>query len=101
MLDGKCFETGIQYYGGINARGNGFIETSSVKHCQLICETTNNCHFFTFDTHLKRCWLKRTVKEKVLDGNYISGRTNCKEKGEYNFDNITKLGFALFGFCDP
>ena len=93
LLDGKCFETGIQYYGGINARGNGFVETYSVKHCQLICETTNNCNFFTFNTHLKQCLLRRTIKGKVLDGNVISGRTNCEEKGMYHFDDITSLDF--------
>ena len=93
--DDKCFESGIQYYGGINARGNGFVETNSVKHCQLICETTNNCNFFTFATHLKRCWLKRTVKEKVLDGNYVSAKTNCEEKGENDFDDITTSVFLI------
>ena len=81
-ISDDCDEIGIQYYGGINARGNGFVETDSAQHCKLICDTTNNCNFFTFATHLKRCWLKRSVKEKVLDRNYISGRTTCNENGE-------------------
>ena len=86
LSDDKCFETGTQYYGGINA---GVVESNSVKHCKLICETTNNCNFFTFIINLKECLLRRTVKGKVLDGNYVSGRTNCEEKGEYSFDDIT------------
>ena len=88
----KCFEVGTQLIGGINARGNGFVETNSVKHCQLICTTTNNCNFFMFATHLKRCWLKRTFKEKVLDGNYVSGKTNCEKNGKFfNVDLIDPI----------
>ena len=106
MSDDRCFETGIQYYGGINARGNGFVETNSVKHCQLICETTNNCNFFTFAIHLKRCMLRRSFKGKVIDGNHVSGRINCEEKGANYLEQIATLRFVnnssdLLSLWDP
>ena len=76
----KCHEPNIEYSNGKSVK-NGFLETESAEACKLLCQTTHQCRFFTFDAKRKRCWLKRSNKGKVMRNNFFSGKKYCDEKG--------------------
>ena len=65
---------------GKNVR-NGYVGTNSAEDCQLLCQITNPCRFFSFDVENKRCWLKRTNGGKVKSQNFISGLKYCNQTG--------------------
>ena len=76
----KCYEPNTDYSRGKSVR-NGFVETNSDEACKLLCQTTYQCRFFTFDEKRKRCWLKRSNRGKIAKDNFISGKKYCNEEG--------------------
>lgn len=77
-----CYDLSMDYSTGKNVR-KGYVETGSAEDCQLLCQTTNPCRFFTFDAENKRCWLKRTSEGKTKKENFISGQKYCDQKGNF------------------
>ena len=60
---------------------NGFLGVESVSQCQLLCQTSLHCKFFSFDLDNKRCWLKKSDEGKVFKTDFVSGKKDCYEKG--------------------
>ena len=75
-----CYDLNVDYSFGKNVR-NGYVETDSAENCQLLCQTTNPCRFFSFDAENKKCWLKRSNEGKTNKDNFVSGQKHCNQKG--------------------
>ena len=71
----------VEFSNDKNVR-NGFVRSETAEECQLLCQTTNPCRFFTFDATQKTCWLKRSDTGRNVNNNFISGKKYCKENGE-------------------
>ena len=84
LLDDRCYHLNTDYSKGKTLR-NGFLGLSSVKQCQLVCQTTPQCQFFSFDLDNERCWLKKSDDGRVFKTDFISGKKYCEEKGENNW----------------
>lgn len=58
----------------------------SAEECQLRCELTRNCFYFTYHTINKNCWLIHWIGDEIHEEDrhkpYISGRKRCAQ-GEY------------------
>ena len=80
ILDGRCYHINVDYANGKVLR-NGFLGVESVSQCQLLCQTSLHCKFFSFDLDNKRCWLKKSDEGKVFKTDFVSGKKDCYEKG--------------------
>ena len=80
----KCYELNIEFANDKNVR-NGYVKSETAEECQLLCQTTNPCRFFTFDVKQKMCWLKRSNEGRKENNNFISGKKYCEESGRKIF----------------
>ena len=73
---------------GFDYRGNDIAsdsqqEMASVKNseyeCQIWCQDTSECKFFTYSKNDKKCYLKTDDFGKTIGGGLISGPKFCHE----------------------
>lgn len=74
--EGKCFERDIEYFGNdIKNRWR-----NSVSDCQLLCQRTEECMFFTFKHTPEECSLKTSDSGRANYSDAVSGKKYCSMK---------------------
>ena len=76
LFAGKCFERDIEYVG--NEISNTW--RNSASDCQLFCQATEECRFFTFKHIADECLLKTTDSGRSYYLNAVSGKKYCDMK---------------------
>ena len=93
----ECFEHDVDYVGNVlnnqygNDYGKGGGKRYSALECQHLCEKTQGCAGFTYQSAgkyaLKECWLKSKGYKKEIQSGAISG-TISSSYCEGIFDSI-------------
>ena len=59
-----------QHYGGFPLKNsnekNDYKEIESESDCQQLCQATDGCNFFNYDSFDKACWLKYGIGKRKL-----------------------------------
>ena len=76
MKSSDCFEYGIDYYG--NDLDEDYDSTDSANACQVKCQQTQGCNFWTWtpDYH-NACWKKSSKGEVIPATQAVSGPAYC------------------------
>ena len=75
-LSGSCFLRNI-YYPGMSINSGHTDLQDTAEECQLLCQQTNGCNVFTWDSERKWCWLKTGIAGSVELEGAISGPKFC------------------------
>ena len=75
-LSGKCFLRNIYYPGNSINSGHADIQDTA-EECQLLCQQTNDCNVFTWDSERKWCWLKTGISSSIELEGALSGPKLC------------------------
>ena len=69
-----CYEPNTDY--GIS-NSILFNNIFDAKECQLKCQLTEKCGFFSYKSEEKRCWLKLDDVAEKMPGNKVTGPRTC------------------------
>ena len=82
----SCFEENIDYVGNdLNNQTSdtnyslGYENLESAKDCRELCQDTNGCLGFTWESYNKTCSLKSAMEGKRSQEGAISGKKYCEE----------------------
>jgi len=90
-----CFKDGIRYL-GYNLPGGIKKRIPSAKHCQDLCQSVKGCHFWTWRSSDKKCFLKNEhAEEGEGEGNKpdrVSGPKRCPRLRALSVHQVEDLG---------
>ena len=95
-----CFEYGIDYI-GFDLDDGHYVSTDGALACQLKCQETSDCIFWTWDPYYhSACWRKWGKGETRVDETLISGPKDCGQVTTIkpNLDVIRTMSYNMFGW---
>ena len=75
-ISGTCFVPNI-YYPGMSLNSGHDDEQNTAEECQHLCQQTDGCNVFTWDSERKWCWLKSGISSSIEYQGAISGPKIC------------------------
>ena len=65
------------YYPGMSINSGHDDEKNTAEECQHLCQQTDDCNVFTWDSERKWCWLKSGISSSIELQGAISGPKTC------------------------
>ena len=91
-----CFDHGIDYF-GFDMEEGVYVSTGSAEACQLNCQSTSGCEYWTWDPNYhSACWRKYAKGEMHHDSSMISGPKYCGDEPPTN--NIGVMSYNMYGW---
>merc|ERR1711997_816048 len=93
-----CFDYGTDYY-GFDMDDGHYVSTANAEACQIECQNTNGCEYWTWDPdYHSACWKKYDKGESRPSGSLISGPKYCGDPPEPNPNEIRLMSYNMFGW---
>lgn len=94
-----CFDYGVDYKGYDLEEGH-YVSVSSAAACQVSCQQTQGCNFWTWDPNYHMaCWRKSAKGQVVADSTLTSGPKYCDEDPDPpSTDQVKLMSYNLYGW---
>lgn len=94
-----CFDYGMDYKGFDLEEGH-YVSVSSATDCQVNCQQTPGCNFWTWDPNYhSACWRKSAKGQVVADSTLTSGPKYCSEDPDPpSKEQVKLMSYNLFGW---